>query len=180
MGIERLYFGCGTLDYHAQGYKNVDVRRFQHVDYVCDVSKRLPFVTDSIHEILAESILEHIPHGLMNGCMDGISHLNTIKVLCEWRRVLKPGCVCIIKVPNLYGVIQAFNKKQMPPSGFWMLLYGGQDYQENTHCSGFYPETLKDVMQYAGFRNVRLCNAHSHDDPLDEETAWEMTAIGVK
>lgn len=180
MGIERLYFGCGNINYHSKGYKNVDIRQFPHVDYVCDVSKRLPWKTDSVHEILAESILEHIPHGLMNGQHTDISHLNTIAVLREWRRVLKPGCVCIVKVPNIHGVIQEFYKKKMPSSGFWMLLYGGQDYKENMHCSGFFPDTLKEVMELAGFRNVRLCCAHAYDDPLCEDLAWEMTGIGVK
>ena len=52
--MEKLYFGCGHLDYHSTGYKNVDVRQFPHVDYVCDISKHLPWDTDSIEEITAE------------------------------------------------------------------------------------------------------------------------------
>jgi len=177
--IIRLYFGCGNIDYHSKGYKNVDIRKFPHVDFVCDVGKRLPWESDTVHEILAESILEHLPHSFMQGTADG-TYLNIIAVLNEWRRVLKPGGVCIIRVPNIQGTIKEFYKGKMPHSGFWMLLYGGQSCKEDTHLCGFDPFTLKKVMQLAGFRNIRLCCSHAYDDPLAEDVAWEMTAIGVK
>ena len=178
---KKLAFGCGNLDFHELGYSNVDIRKFPHVDYVTDISKKLPWEDEEIDEILAESVLEHMHHG---PCTGGTSyaraHLNTIDILSEWRRVLKTGGKCVIKVPNILGIINCYKTGKMQYRDFWMYLYGGQEYVENTHLAGFDPFTLKEVMTIAGFRDVILRNCHNINEPLDEDNAWEMTAIGIK
>ena len=177
----RLAFGCGNLDYHSKGYENVDVRSFPHIDHIVDISKKLPWQDNSIDEILAESVLEHIPHGF---CIENSSysraHLNTIEVLKEWRRVLKVGSKCIVKVPNVKGLISCYSRKKIPYRDFWMYMYGGQNFGTNIHYAGFDPFTLIEVMTLAGFRDVVIRNAHNLEQNLDEENAWEMTGIGVK
>jgi len=178
---KKLAFGCGNINYHELGYNNVDVRKFPHVDHVADISKKLPWKDEEIDEILAESVLEHIPHGLMNTTSSySRAHLKTIDVLKEWCRVLVVGGRCIVKVPNIRGLINNYIAKNIPDRDFYMYLYGGQNYPENTHTSGFTPETLVEVMQLAGFRDVVLRNAHNYDEPLDMEHSWEMAAIGIK
>ena len=109
-----------------------------------------------------------------------MAHLNTVRVLQEWYRVLKPRGKCIVKVPNMQGLIKCYCSGKMSPTDFWMWVYGEQDYKENTHMAGFDPITLKYVMELAEFKEVRLCNAHIHAHGLDENNAWEMTAIGIK
>lgn len=179
--MTKLAFGTGNIDYRSRGYKNVDIRKFPHIDYVVDISKPLPWENDSINEILAESVLEHIPHGLMNSTSSyGRAHLNTIIILREWNRVLKPGSKCIIKVPNILGIINCYKSGKMQYRDFWMYLYGGQEYKENVHYAGFDPFTLKEIMQLAGFRDVVIRNAHNFEQNLDEVNAWEMAGIGVK
>ena len=174
-------FGCGNLNYHDRGYQNIDIRKFPHVDEVIDVSGKLPWKDNSINEILAESILEHIPHGMMNSASSySRAHLNTIVVLKEWLRVLTQGGKCIIKVPNLKGLINNYIKNNIPDRDFYMYLWGGQEYKENLHACGFTPATLVEVMQLAGFRDIVIRNAHNFEQPLDEENAWEMAAIGIK
>ena len=177
----KVAFGCGDLNYHDRGYLNIDIRPLPHIDQVVDVSKKLPWEDNSIDEILAESVLEHIPHGFLNTqSVYSRAHLKTISVLQEWYRVLAPGGKCIIKVPNLKGLITNYIKGNILYRDFYMYIYGGENYLENTHLSGFDPFTLKEVMQLAGFRDIVLRNCHNLDEPLDEENAWEMSAIGIK
>ncbi len=179
--MKKIAFGVGNLDYRSKGYLNIDIRPLSHIDQVVDVSKKLPWEDNSIDEILAESILEHIPHGMMNSISSySRAHLNTIVVLKEWLRVLTPGGKCIIKVPNIKGLINNYIKKNIPDRDFYMYLYGGQEYCQNLHACGFTPETLVEVMQLAGFRDIVLRNAHNYNEPLDKEFSWEMAAIGIK
>ena len=136
---------------------------------------------EEVDEILAESILEHIPHGRMDSFTSyARAHLNTIRVLREWNRVLVAGGKCTIKVPNVRGLVMQYVKNNISPRDFWMYMYGGQEYSENTHYCGFDPETLTDVMQLAGFKDIRICNAHDTNQALNADEAWEMTAIGIK
>lgn len=178
--MEKLAFGCGHLNYHSKGYKNVDIRKLPHVDYVVDISEKLPWKANTVDEILAESVLEHLPHGLFNGFTCEVSHLYTIKVLAEWWRILKPGGRCIIKVPNLKGLANCYVKGTISKWNFFTYLYGGQHYKENVHYSGFDPETLIRVMELAGFRNIIIRNSHDLNQIINEETAWEMSGIGEK
>lgn len=179
---EKLAFGVGHLDLHDKGYRNVDIRPLSHIDYIVDISKKLPWEDNFASEILAESVLEHIPHGFLDDSVSSYSraHLNTISVLNEWRRVLTIGGRCIVKVPNILGIINCYKSGKMQYRDFWMYIYGGENYKENSHLSGFDPFTLKEVMQLAGFRDVVLRNAHNYNETLDEENSWEMAAIGVK
>jgi len=177
----KLALGCGHLDYRSKGYKNVDIRKLDHVDYVCDIGKKLPFEDSTIDEILAESVLEHIPMGRSVGIWeDPISHVNTILVLAEWRRVLKKGSKCIIKVPNLRALFLRYMEDMISPRDFWMYVYGGQNYPENTHVSGFFPETLIWAMKVAGFNDIVIRNAHNINETIDKDVAWEMAGIGVR
>ncbi len=176
----KLAFGCGHLNYHEKGYKNIDIRAFPHVDCIVDVGGKLPWKDNTIDEILAESILEHFPHGLRTGFLYKVCHLNTVRILMEWHRVLKSGGRCIIKVPNLKGLVSCYTKGTIPRRDFFFYLYGGQEYVYNVHYAAFDPFTLKEVMQRAGFYDVAIRNSHELQQPLDEENAWEMAGIGMK
>jgi len=153
----------------------------KHVDHVCDISKRLPFATNSIDEILAESVLEHIYHGRFTGSQeDTISHANTILVLAEWRRVLKFGGRVVIKVPNMRALMLEYLKGNIDRRNFWMYIYGGQNYPENTHVSGFDPDTLIWVLMTAGFKDIVLRAPHNLNDALSPDSSWEMNGVGIK
>ena len=178
----RLFFGCGHLDRRSEGYLNVDIRNWPHVDYVCDISLKLPFEDNFADEIFAESVLEHIRPSFKSHAVPERCHLRTISVLHEWRRVLKPNGLLIVKVPNIRGIVYQYVNNNISPRDFSMYIYGGQEYDENTHYTGFDPFTLHDVMQSAGFRDIKIKNAHDLNQDLGDSAtkAWEMTGIGVK
>ncbi|NPE27131.1 methyltransferase domain-containing protein [Methanococcoides sp. SA1] len=79
----KLHLGCG-LD-KKKGYINCDISSQVNPDKIVDLEKRLPFKDNSIDEILANHVLEHI--------------VNFIPLMHEFRRVCKKGAKVKIRVP---------------------------------------------------------------------------------
>jgi len=83
----KLNLGCGRDT--RSGWVNIDLRPGPGVDMVMDLSEPLPFPDNSIEEIYASHVLEHILHWE--------------KTVEELHRVLKPGRKCEIIVPYLFA-----------------------------------------------------------------------------
>jgi len=177
-GRIKLAFGTGHIDMHKQGYINVDIRSFPHIDVQCDLSKKLPLKDDYADEILAHSLLEHFPMG----DYDNIArpYANTIRILKEWIRVLKPEGVLILKVPNIKGLASCYLNNKIEIFEFFNYLYGGQDYPENTHLAGFDTKTMQFCLHIAGFSHIDFKHAHNDDGNFDELSDWEMRVVAEK
>ena len=67
------------------GFTNVDILPLPNVDIVCDLNGKLPLADNSIEEIYASHILEHLP--------------NTVKIVEELYRICQPGATIKIKSP---------------------------------------------------------------------------------
>lgn len=96
----RINVGCGRI--RLKGYVGIDITQFidgngkECVDIVMDIERnRLPFENDSVDEIVAENILEHI--GFSKDNPDGLEAL--IFVMNEFHRVLKPTGILRGNVP---------------------------------------------------------------------------------
>jgi len=75
-----------------KGWTNIDIKDWPGIDVIYDISKGIPLGSNSVDEIYASHILEHI-HDYQN-------------VIYEIFRVLKPGGTIMIRVP--YGM-EGFN-----------------------------------------------------------------------
>lgn len=116
----RLNVGSGSK--RIEGYLSCDFAdnySGNPPDVVCDVRK-LPFDADSVDEILAVHILEHL------------YVWEAEATILEWKRVLKPGGKLIIEVPCLDKIINRFIKFEGAPPinlGMWGL-YGDPSYKD--------------------------------------------------
>jgi len=81
---------CGNTI--LEGYINVDIVDAPGADLVCDVANGIPYPTSSFREILAVDFVEHIPP------------TRTIHLMNEIHRVLAPGGVARIHVPEAPGI----------------------------------------------------------------------------
>ena len=70
----KLNLGCN--DFKLKGFINIDIDPRVNPDVVADVCK-LPYEDNSVEEIYAGHVLEHIP-----------MYIDALK---EWHRVLQPG-----------------------------------------------------------------------------------------
>lgn len=94
-------------------------------------------------------------------CCHALEHLYPHEVywaLTEFKRVLKPGGIAIIMVPDLEDVRPTEDILDYPEAGpitGLHLFYGDsrqiQEYPHMAHHSGFVKETLKKALDTAGF-----------------------------
>jgi predicted SAM-dependent methyltransferase len=138
MGCEvRLNIGCGTKP--QPGYLNVDERELEGVELVADV-RSLPFQPGTLAEIYASHLLEHFTEADLRSA-----------VLPAWHRLLKPGGILRIAVPDAEGMIQVFSRGEYSFESLRNVTYGGQDYPGNFHYTMFSRESLRAILREAGF-----------------------------
>jgi predicted SAM-dependent methyltransferase len=87
----KLNLGCG-LD-KKKGYVNCDVSSGVNPDKVVDLEKKLPFKNNSVDEIIASHVLEHI--------------VNFVPLMHEFHRICKKGVKIKIMVPFYASCEQA-------------------------------------------------------------------------
>jgi predicted SAM-dependent methyltransferase len=149
--VRRLNWGCG--DHFGGGWINSDIKDMPGVDLPCDIRDGLPLETESID--YATSI-----HALPE-----IHYDDLVDALVELRRVLKPGGVLRLALPDLDRGIQAY-------------LAGDRDYflvpDEQAEAIGskfvtqiiwygysrtlFTHDFIEELLWKAGFREVHHCS----------------------
>jgi len=134
----KLNLGCNNRI--RVGYINVDRDKYDGVDVVADVSK-LPFKDGEAEEVYASHIAEHF------------HHTRTLEVLKEWHRVLKPGGILKIAVPDFQRAVEIYLKTGLQP---WIrnFLWGDQGYEGAFHYTGFDEKSLTAILKEAGFDDI--------------------------
>ena len=136
----KLHLGCGKR--HLNGYLNIDARDDVGADMVMDVTHLDDISAGTVDLIYACHVLEHVPRN------------QTLDVLREWRRVLKPGGLLRLAVPDFRALCRLYRDDRVP---LWRLigpLVGRQDYDGNTHYNIFDYDYLAWHLEQAGFHSV--------------------------
>jgi len=139
----KLHLGCG--DKHIPGFVHIDVQPFPQVDHVAPVEK-LPLIEDdSVELIYACHILEHF------------GRHNVLNVLKEWYRILKPGGILRLAVPDFAAIVEVYNNEKFLDgySGLIGLLCGGQRHSFDYHNMMFDKNLLTSFLHQANFTTVR-------------------------
>jgi predicted SAM-dependent methyltransferase len=117
------------------------------VDVIADVTSRLPFEDESVELVYAVHLLEHV-------ATDEVP-----RVLADWRRVLRPGGVLMVAVPDLDAIARILVERAgwfTPPHNPWLgAIYGGQKDEWDFHKTGFTAPWLAHLLEDAGFGEVR-------------------------
>jgi predicted SAM-dependent methyltransferase len=96
-GVRRLNWGCG--EWTIDGWINADVKKGDGVDIVGDIRDGLPLEPDTVDYIVAIHSLPEIPF------------TELVPTLAELRRVLKPGGVLRLALPDLDKGIAAYHRR---------------------------------------------------------------------
>jgi SAM-dependent methyltransferase len=147
-GIRRLHWGCGGSA--APGWINSDRGEYPGVDLVGDIRDGLPLAGESVDYAVSIHALPEIPYGEL------------VPALQELRRVLKPGGVLRLGLPDLERGVDAYRR-------------GDRDYfalvpDEDARTIGaklvtqlvwygyartlFVRDFVEEVLRKAGFREV--------------------------
>jgi predicted SAM-dependent methyltransferase len=92
--VRRLNWGCG--EFPEPGWLNSDIKSTPGIDIVADVRTGLPLETDSIDYVVSVHALPELPYP------------DLVPALAELRRVLKPGGVLRLALPDLDRGIAAY------------------------------------------------------------------------
>jgi predicted SAM-dependent methyltransferase len=140
--VLRLHIG-GTRPH--PDWKIVDVEPRPEVDYVMNAADLSAFADESVDVIYTSHVLEHFHHTLNN---------ELLRVLIEWRRVLKPGGKLLISVPDLRVLCWLYGNPNLLPEErmhLMRIMFGGQTDEYDVHKAGLDFEILGMYVEQAGF-----------------------------
>jgi len=147
----KLQVGCGEVKgrYKDPEWINLDMVRAcdgDEIDILGD-GTQLPFKDNVFEEVVAVHVLEHVTRD------------KAPVMLSEIYRVLKPGGVAYIEVPDFMKVIAhltyAFMEGNEAAIHIWTTsVYGKNEKPGMAHYNGFYAMKLFLLFRNAGFRGI--------------------------
>lgn len=165
--VRRMNWGCGR--HPAPGWINSDRKRAPGIDISCDIRDGLPLADASLDYVVSIHALPEVPYP------------DLVPTLAELRRVLRPGGVLRLGLPNLMNAVDAYRR-------------GDRSYflipDEDAHSAGakliaqlvwygysrtmFVPEFAIELLERAGFSEARemslghTCSAYPEIASLDD------------
>ena len=121
--------GCPEQMYRTKEWVNLDLFRNAHLNVVGNML-HMPFRTDSFEEAHLIHTLEHMPRD------------KSYPILCEIRRVLKPGGKAYIEVPDIATTVRLMHDAYTTNNRNAVLdltisLYGKSNIPGMAHLIGF-------------------------------------------
>jgi predicted O-linked N-acetylglucosamine transferase (SPINDLY family)/predicted SAM-dependent methyltransferase len=127
------------------GWKILNIQPGPDVDYVGDCRDLGQFADESVAEIYASHVVEHVPMAELP------------RTLAGFRRVLKPGGRAMISVPDLEVLSRLFldNRGRTDERIMVMrMMFGGQTDPNDFHFVGFSYDILERLLRDAGFSRI--------------------------
>lgn len=160
--VRRLNWGCGTEP--PDGWINCDVKEGPGIEISCDIRDGLPLETSSLDYVVTIHALPELPYP------------DVEPALVELHRVLKPGGVLRLGLPDLEKAMRAYSSGD---AGYFLIpdddarSLGGKLIVQMTwygYSRSMYTFDFTEELLYrAGFRRVVRCQY--------QETAGEHPEI---
>lgn len=123
---------------------NLDCRQLPTVDIVADLNEPWPIESEAYNGVFGMYIIEHI------------SWRRVRQFISETHRILRPSGIGVMITANLLE--QARKLVEMPEWSDQLvcMIFGDNDYPENTHRCGFSPQYAIKLFREAGFHEVTI------------------------
>ena len=177
--VRRLNWGCGQRG--EPGWINSDQKDGPGIDLSCDIRQGLPLETDSIDYCVSIHALPEVPYPEL------------VPALQELRRVLKPGGVLRLALPDLLKGVEAYRRgdrdyflipdedaKSLGAKLVLQLIWYGYSRTLFTH------DFIEELLVKAGFGRVERCNykqtasAHPEIVALDNRERESLFVEAIK
>jgi predicted SAM-dependent methyltransferase len=153
----RINLGCGRK--RTAGYTNVDLQGTP--DIQADV-RAVPLPDGCAVEVMALHVIEHF-------------YLWEIpELLAEWRRLLKPGGLLVLELPNLEAAARNLLKGLGDQMAMWPL-YGDPGHRDPLMCHrwGYTPRSIQTVLAANGFQGIEVLPPRTHGRRADRDMRVE-------
>ncbi len=135
------------------GWEVLDVRKAAHVDHVGNALDLSRFADGTYAEVYASHVLEHF---------DYVDELP--RVLDEWYRVLAPGGVLRVSVPDIdilsHLLLQRHVLDVNQRFQVMRMIFGGQTHAHDHHRVGLNQDFMAAFLDRAGFVNLQRVGRH--------------------
>jgi predicted SAM-dependent methyltransferase len=156
----KFHVGCGKR--FIPGFVHIDQADFPHIDYRQDIRGLRNFPDGCASLIYACQ------------CITYFDRVEVMEVLAEWHRVLAPGGVLRLSVPN-FAVLAKLYMAGFKLDWFLGTLYGrwpddkgGFIYERTTYDEA----SMREVLEKLGFKDIRLWDwretEHAHIDDFSQ------------
>jgi predicted SAM-dependent methyltransferase len=161
----RLHIGGKTA---KSGWEILDIRPDVHVDHVGNAVNLSQFADATFQEIYASHVLEHFCY-----------QTELLPVLAEWRRVLVPGGVLRLSVPDLdilaHLLLQRHTLDINQRFFVMRMLFGGHMHEHDHHRVGLNFEFMYSYLQQAGFVDMQRVGSHGLFNDSSESVVGSVT-----
>lgn len=157
------------------GWKILNALPGKDVDFLGDIHDLSRFASDTVEEVYASHVLEHVGQGAI------------VRVLQEIFRILKPGGRFMVSVPDMEVLCElhlAF-KQHLPQRIHVMrMMFGGQTDAYDFHYIGLDFELLAAYLMEAGFSEIQRVDRFGLFDDTSGYVCYEraisLNMIAIK
>jgi predicted SAM-dependent methyltransferase len=163
----KLHLGCGKRNF-GPDWIHIDGAKFPHI--ISNDITKLNYTDDSVDLIYSSHTLEYF------------DRIEVLEILKEWTRVLKPGGILRLAVPDFQSMVKLY-LDGYELENFLGPLYGKMDMDETIiyHKTCYDFKSLKALLEKSGFKSVDLFDwkstEHSHIDDHSQAYIPKMDKV---
>ena len=155
-----------------EGWKILNIQKRDNVDFVGDISDLSQFKDNSISEVYASHVFEHV------------KYIDVKKTLLGIYRILVSGGKFYISVPNMNVLFRQFLEKKNQTKTkikIMRMIFGGQIDEYDFHYFGWDFELLSGLLKNVGFEEIEKVDKFSifTHDTSKEEIDGELISLNL-
>ena len=128
-----------------EGWKILNIQKSNNVDYIGDIRNLSQFDDNSVSEVYASHVVEHVDQKNIKNTLKGVF------------RILKENGKFYISVPDMEILCRIFLDPKAPKEVKFhtmRMMFGGQTDDYDYHYFGWNYEFLKNYLAEAGFKKA--------------------------